>query len=81
MITIILSLILTFTFPSTSADIEVMSQEYKQAKIEYLNSINPDQDRKMSLLTNEDREQCFQCALPGNECYTYPKTCFPGTSW
>lgn len=81
MITIILSLILSFTVSSSPTDVEVMSQKYKQAKIEYLNSLYNEQDRKMSLLTNEEMEQCFQCALPGSECYTFPKYCFEGTSW
>lgn len=40
-----------------------------------------DQDKELSLLSNELEEVCFQCSLPGRECYTYPYTCFPGSSY
>lgn len=45
-------------------------------------SLDPsDNQFKMSWLSNEEREQCFRCELPGSDCSLYPKTCFPGTSW
>lgn len=62
--------------PFSNVEIETLSTTFEEAYFQ-----PNDQDRKMSLGSNELGEVCFSCHLPGSECYTYPATCFKGSSW
>lgn len=83
MINIIAILIFAVSFNTVNeSEIKKNERAFLQTGTISVNIINPeDQDRKMSLLTNAQLEVCFQCALPGSECYTYPYTCFEGSSY